>query len=70
MWQNLILALLPLAGGPWAVVGAPLLALVLAIIDQHKAAMLQTDELTAEEVAAFDTWLLDLKTSPAWQVRP
>jgi outer membrane lipoprotein-sorting protein len=69
MWMALILALVPLTAGAWGVIASPLMALVLAEIEQYKATMQQTGELTAEEVAAFDAWLLDLKTSPAWQVR-
>lgn len=69
-WMNLLLALAPLAAGPWAPVGAPLMALVLAIIDRSKAAMLQTGELTPEEVTAFDAWLAERLASPEWQVRP
>jgi hypothetical protein len=70
MWMNLVLALAPLAAGPWAVVAAPLLALVLALIDQAKAAMSQTGELTPEEVATWDAWLAERKASPEWQPRP
>ena len=70
MWMALLLALVPLAGGPYAVVFAPLMALVMALIDQIKSALAQTGELTPEEVAAFDAWLAERKASPEWQVRP
>ena len=70
MWMNLLLALAPLAAGPYAVVFATLLALVMATIDVIKGALAQTGELTPEEVAAFDAWLAERKASPEWQVRP
>ena len=69
MWMALLLTLAPLAGGPYAVVFAPLMALVMALIDQIKSALAQTGELTPEEVAAFDAWLAERKASPEWQVR-
>ena len=69
MWMALLLALAPLAGGPYAVVFAPLMALVMALIDQIKSALAQTGELTPEEVAAFDAWLAERKASPEWQIR-
>ena len=69
MWMALLLSLAPLAGGPWAAIFGPLMALVVAEIEQIKAAMAQTGELTPEEVAAFDTWLAERKVSPEWQVR-
>ena len=69
MWMALLLALAPLAGGPYAVVFAPLMALVMALIDQIKSALAQTGELTPEEVATFDAWLAERKASPEWQIR-
>jgi len=69
MWMNLLLALAPLAGGPYAVVFGPLMALAMAFIEVIKAALVQTGELTPEEVAAFDAWLAERKASPEWQVR-
>ena len=69
MWMNLLLELAPLAAGPYALVFAPLLALVMATIDVIKGALAQTGELTLDEVATFDAWLAERKASPEWQVR-
>ena len=69
-WMALLLALAPLATGPWGAVAGPLMAFVLALIERAKLAMLQTGELTPEEVAAFDAWLAERQASPEWQVRP
>ena len=68
-WMNLLLALAPLAAGPWAAVAGPLMALVLTLIQQTKASLAQTGELTPEQVAAFDAWLAERQASPEWQVR-
>lgn len=70
MWMALILALVPLASGPVGAIFGPLMALVLAEIEQIKSAMAQTGELTPDDVAAFDAWVADRKASPEWQVRP
>lgn len=68
-WMNLLLALAPLAAGPWGVVAGPLMALVVGLIQQTKTQMVRTGELTPEEVAAFDAWLAERQASPEWQVR-
>jgi hypothetical protein len=70
MWMSLLMALAPLAAGPWAAVFGPMLQLVIALIQQIKDAMAQTGELTPEEIAAFDAWLEERKASPEWQIRP
>ena len=70
MWMALLLALAPLATGSWAAIFGPLMALVIAEIEQIKAAMAQTGEFTPDEVAAFDAWLAERRASPEWQVRP